>query len=158
MRTGIFFGSTTGVTEDVCKKVAKLLDADVFEASEIDKVDDYDFLIFATSTWGMGDLQDSWLDAIDSLKNKNLSNKKVALIGVGDQMGFGDTFVNGMGTIYDVVSELGCNLVGRTSTDGYDHSDSTAVRDGEFVGLAIDENNQSDLTDERIAKWVESVK
>lgn len=158
MRTGIFFGSTTGVTEDVCKKVAKLLDADVFEASEIDKVDNYDFLIFATSTWGMGDLQDSWLDAIDSLKNKNLSNKKVALIGVGDQMGFGDTFVNGMGTIYDVVSELGCNIVGRTSTDGYDHSDSTAVRDGEFVGLAIDENNQSDLTDERIAKWVESVK
>lgn len=158
MRTGIFFGSTTGVTEDVCKKVAKLLDADVFDASEIDKVDDYDFLIFATSTWGMGDLQDSWLDAIDSLKNKNLSNKKVALIGVGDQMGFGDTFVNGMGTIYDVVSELGCNIVGRTSTDGYDHSDSTAVRDGEFVGLAIDENNQSDLTDERITKWVESVK
>lgn len=158
MRTGIFFGSTTGVTEDVCKKVAKLLDADIFEASEIDKVDNYDFLIFATSTWGMGDLQDSWLDAIDSLKNKNLSNKKVALIGVGDQMGFSDTFVNGMGTIYDVVSELGCNIVGRTSTDGYDHSDSTAVRDGEFVGLAIDENNQSDLTDERIAKWVESVK
>lgn len=158
MSTGIFFGSTTGVTEEVCKKVAKLLDADVFEASEIDKVDNYDFLIFATSTWGMGDLQDSWLDAIDSLKNKNLSNKKVALIGIGDQMGFSDTFVNGMGTIYDVVSELGCNIVGKTSTDGYDYSDSTAVRDGEFVGLAIDENNQSDLTDERIAKWVESVK
>ena len=158
MKTGIFFGSTTGVTEDVCKKVAKLLDADIFEASEIDKVDNYDFLIFATSTWGMGDLQDSWLDAIDSLKNKNLSNKKVALIGIGDQMGFSDTFVNGMGTIYDVVSELGCNLVGKTSTDGYNYSDSTAVRDDEFVGLVIDENNQSDLTDERIAKWVESVK
>ena len=158
MKTGIFYGSTTGVTENVCKKVATLLGADVFEACEIDKANDYDFLIFATSTWGMGDLQDSWLEVIDSLKNKNLSNKKVALIGVGDQCGFSDTFVNGMGTLYDAVVEAGANVVGKTSTEGYDYSDSTAVRDDHFVGLVIDENNQSELTEERIKNWVESVK
>lgn len=158
MKTGIFYGSTTGVTEGVAKKVGELLGADVFEASDINKVDDYEFVIFATSTWGMGDLQDSWLDAIETLKNKNLSGKKVGLIGVGDQCGFSDTFVDGMGEIYNVVSELGGNIVGKTSTDGYDFSASRAVVDGEFVGLVIDENNQSDLTEERINKWVESVR
>lgn len=158
MKTGIFYGSTTGVTEGVCKKVASLLEADIFDATEIDKIDNYDFVILATSTWGMGDLQDSWLEAVDILKNKNLSNKKVALIGIGDQIGFGDTFVNGVGTLYDIVSELGAKIVGKTSTEGYDFSDSTAVRDDEFVGLVVDDNNQSELTEERIQKWVESVK
>ena len=106
----------------------------------------------------MGDLQDSWLEVVDSLKTKNLSNKKVALIGVGDQFGFGDTFVNGMGTLYDAVIEAGANVVGKTSTEGYEFSDSTAVRDDYFVGLVIDENNQSEMTDERIKNWVENIK
>lgn len=43
-------------------------------------------------------------------------------------------------------------------TDGYDFEDSTAVKDGAFVGLAIDEDNQDDLTEERIEKWVEMIK
>ena len=158
MKTGIFYGSTTGVTEDICRRIASLLGADVFEASEIDKANDYDFVILATSTWGMGDLQDSWLEVVDSLKTKNLSNKKVALIGVGDQFGFGDTFVNGMGTLYDAVIEAGANVFGKTSTEGYEFSDSTAVRDDYFVGLVIDENNQSEMTDERIKNWVENIK
>ena len=158
MKTAIFYGSTTGTTEMVAGKVGELLGAEVLSATEIDRVEEYDFVIFATSTWGMGDLQDSWLEVIDSLKNKNLSNKKVALIGVGDQCGFSDTFVNGMGTLYDAVVEAGANVVGKTSTEGYDYSDSTAVRDDHFVGLVIDENNQSELTEERIKNWVESVK
>ena len=158
MKTAIFYGSTTGVTQDIAERVGKLLDADVFSASDIEKICDYDFAILATSTWGMGDLQDSWLEVVDSLKTKNLSNKKVALIGVGDQFGFGDTFVNGMGTLYDAVIEAGANVVGKTSTEGYEFSDSTAVRDDYFVGLVIDENNQSEMTDERIKNWVENIK
>ncbi len=158
MKTGIFYGSTTGVTEEISRKVGALLGADVIDASEIDKVDEYEFVIFATSTWGMGDLQDTWMDALDQLATKNLSGKKVALIGVGDQGGFGDTFVDGIGTIYDVAVDLGGQFVGFTSTDGYNFSGSTAVRDDEFVGLVIDENCQSELTDERITAWVEQVK
>lgn len=158
MKAGIFFGSTTGATEAVAQKVGELLGAEVFSANEIAKVEDYDFLIFATSTWGMGDLQDDWLGAIDELKNKNLAGKKVALIGVGDQEGFGDTFVDGIGIIYEEIKDMGVTLVGKTSTEGYSFSNSRAVVDGEFVGLVLDENNQSELTDERIEKWVEQVK
>ncbi|WP_300356036.1 flavodoxin [Fusobacterium sp.] len=158
MKTGIFYGSTTGTTEGVAQKVGALLGADVMSATEIDKVEDYDFVIFATSTWGMGDLQDDWMGALDTLATKNLSGKKVALIGVGDQASFGDTFVDGIATIYEEIKDKGITLVGKTSTDGYDFSGSRSAEDGEFLGLVIDENNQSDLTEERINAWVEKVK
>ena len=158
MKTAIFYGSTTGITEMVAGKVGELLGAEVLSATEIDRVEEYDFVIFATSTWGMGDLQDDWYEALDKLKTKNLSGKKVGLIGIGDQFGFGDTFVDGIGTIYEEIKDMGINLVGKTSTDGYSFSGSKAVVDDEFVGLVIDENNQSELTDERINAWVEKVK
>ena len=158
MKTAIFYGSTTGTTEMVAGKVGELLGAEVLSATEIDRVEEYDFVIFATSTWGMGDLQDDWYEALDKLKTKNLSGKKVGLIGIGDQFGFGDTFVDGIGTIYEEIKDMGINLVGKTSTDGYSFSGSKAVVDDEFVGLVIDENNQSELTDERINAWVEKVK
>lgn len=158
MKTAIFYGSTTGTTEMVAGKVGELLGAEVLSATEIDRVEEYDFVIFATSTWGMGDLQDDWYEALDKLKTKNLSGKKVGLIGIGDQFGFGDTFVDGIGTIYEEIKDMGINLVGKTSTDGYSFSGSKAVVDDEFVGLVIDENNQSELTDERINALVEKVK
>lgn len=158
MKTGIFYGSTTGVTEDIANRVGKLLEADVLDASEIEKVENYDFVIFASSTWGMGDLQDTWMDSLDILKTKNLAGKKVGLIGVGDQGGFGDSFVDAIGIIYEEIQGKGITLVGKTSTEGYEFSNSRAVVDDEFIGLVIDENNQSELTDERISKWVESVK
>ena len=158
MKTAIFYGSTTGTTEMVAGKVGELLGAEVLSATEIDRVEEYDFIIFATSTWGMGDLQDDWYEALDKLKTKNLSGKKVGLIGIGDQFGFGDTFVDGIGTIYEEIKDMGINLVGKTSTDGYSFNGSKAVVDDEFVGLVIDENNQSELTDERINAWVEKVK
>ena len=158
MKTAIFYGSTTGTTEMVAGKVGELLGAEVLSATEIDRVEEYDFVIFATSTWGMGDLQDDWYEALDKLKTKNLSGKKVGLIGIGDQFGFGDTFVDGIGTIYEEIKDMGINLVGKTSTDGYSFSGSKAVVDDEFVGFVPDEKNQSELTDERINAWVEKVK
>lgn len=158
MKTGIFFGSTTGVTEEIANKVGSLLGADVHPAGDIDKVEDYDFVIFASSTWGMGDLQDEWIDALEELKTKNLTGKKVGFIGVGDQEGFGDTFVDAIGIIYEEIADMGITVVGKTSTDGYSFGGSRAVVDGEFLGLVIDENNQSNLTDSRIEEWVAKVK
>lgn len=158
MSIGIFYGSSTGVTEEIANKVGELLGAEVMGASEINKVEDYDFVIFASSTWGIGDLQDDWMDALDVLKTKNLLGKKVGFIGVGDQGAFSDTFVDAIGIIYEEIKDMGIKLVGQTSADDYDFSDSKAILDDDFIGLVIDENNQSDLTDKRIKEWVESVK
>ncbi|MDR1834857.1 MAG: flavodoxin [Fusobacteriaceae bacterium] len=154
MKTGIFYGSTTGNTERIAKRVGELLGADVFEAVDIGKADDYERIILASSTWGMGDLQDSWIASLDELKAKNLSGKKVAFIGVGDQASFGDSFVDAIGILYEEIAGKGISLVGTTSTEGYTFSASKAVVDGDFVGLVLDENNQPELTEQRISDWV----
>lgn len=158
MKTAIFYGTTTGTTEMVANKVGELLKADILPTTDIDKIAEYQFVIFATSTWGIGDLQDDWADTIDKLKSKDLTGKKVALIGVGDQEGFSGTFSDGIGIIYEEIKDKGIELVGQTSTDGYHFDSSRAVVDNQFVGLIIDENNQGSLTEQRINDWVEKVK
>lgn len=159
-KIGIFYGTTTGVTEDAAKKIGeKLGGADVYNiAGNEDKLGDYDVLILGTSTWGFGDLQDDWQTALDALSNLDLKGKKVAYFGSGDQMTFSDTYVDGMGILNETVEKKGAEIIGQTSTDGYDFSESRAVKNSKFVGLAIDEVNQSDLTDERIEAWTEELK
>ena len=87
------------------------------------------------------------------LKSADLKGKTVALFGMGDQEGYGSDFVSGMRQIYDVVLEKGANVIGAWEDQGYSYEHSASVIDGKFVGLALDEDNQNDLTDERIASW-----
>lgn len=158
MKISIFYGSTTGVTEDIANRIGSKIGAEILSASEISKISDCDLAILATSTWGMGDIQDDWMNPIEELKSIDLSGKKVALVGVGDQEGFSSTFVNGLRELYNAVKDSGATIVGQTSTEGYSFDDTTAIEDGKFLGLVIDENNQSDLTDERIEKWLNEIK
>ena len=48
--------------------------------------------------------------------------------------------------------------IGAWPTDGYNFSESRGVRDGKFIGLALDEDNQGDLTESRIKTWSGQVK
>lgn len=159
---GIFYGSTMGATESIAEKIrdvigqekAKLYDV---VSTPVDTLNDYECIIFGTSTWGEGELPDDWDAFIAALDDIDLSGKKVALFGLGDQDIFPDTFVDSIGLIYEKVKERGATVVGSWPTSGYKFDDSRAVRDGAFVGLVIDEENQSDLTDQRIRKWVDKV-
>ena len=112
-----------------------------------------------TSTWGFGDLQDDWQTALDGLADLDLNGKKVAYFGTGDQETFPDTFIDGIGIIHEEIEKTGATVIGYTSTDGYSFSGSRAlVDDSQFLGLAIDEVNQSDLTDERVEAWTTELK
>ena len=159
-KIGIFFGSTTGVTEEIANKISNNLEgAEVYNISgNEDKLNDFDVLILGTSTWGFGDLQDDWQGTLDELANLDLNGKKVAYFGTGDQSTFADTFIDGIGIINDEIEKTGALVIGQTSIDGYEFSGSKAVVDGEFLGLAIDEVNQSELTDERVEKWISELK
>ena len=159
-KIGIFFGSTTGVTEEIANKISNNLEgAEVYNISgNEDKLNDFDVLILGTSTWGFGDLQDDWQGTLDELANLDLSGKKVAYFGTGDQSTFADTFIDGIGIINDEIEKTGALVIGQTSIDGYEFSGSKAVVDGKFLGLAIDEVNQSELTDERVEKWISEIK
>lgn len=160
MSIGIFYGSSTGNTKDVAAKLQEALGGDLHSITDVDAnaLSGYDNLVFATSTWGAGDLQDDWEDFFPNLDDIDFSGKKVAIMGLGDQENYGDTFVDGMQILAEKIEELGGQLVGFTSTEGYEYDDSEAERDGQFVGLVIDEDSQSDLTDERVKAWAADLK
>ncbi|MGL5175954.1 MAG: flavodoxin [Cetobacterium sp.] len=158
MKIGVFYGSTTGVTESIAQKVATLLGGDIFHAGDIEKISGYDLAILAASTWGFGDIQDDWIGPLQNLKSYNLSGKKVAIIGVGDQEAFSSSFVNGMRDLYEAASTAEATIIGFTSTDGYSFDESTAIENDKFIGLVIDEANQSSLTEDRIKSWIEFLK
>ena len=110
-------------------------------------------------TWDIGELQSDWLGFYDEeLEKISFSGKKVAYFGAGDQIGYTDNFQDAMGILEGKISELGGMTVGHWSTEGYEHSESKGVKNGRFVGLALAEDNQSELTDERIKTWVMQLK
>lgn len=160
---GIIYGSSTGTCESIAQTIAEKLgiaSADLIDASKIttDKAGEYDVLLLGTSTWGDGELQDDWYDAIKAVKAADLNGKTVAIFGCGDSESYCDTFCDGMGIIYDQLKDSGCTFVGKVSADDYSFSSSVAVIDGMFVGLALDDINESDKTERRINNWITDIK
>jgi flavodoxin I len=158
-RIGIFYGSTTGNTEKIATLLqrefgeanADLYNVDIVEKEDVEK---YDYLVFGVSTWGVSDLQDDFEDFLEILDEVDFTGKKVALFGLGDQSTYTDSFVDAMGILYDGLKKMGVNLVGAIPTTGYSFTGSMAVVKGKLVGLAIDEEFESDLTPGRVKEWV----
>lgn len=160
-KTVIIYGSSTGTCQNIAEIIAtKLGVSDILDVAKVtaSQISAYDNLILGTSTWGAGEMQDDWYDGIKELKNANLNGKTVALFGCGDSQSYSDTFCDGMGEIYRELQSSGCNIISNTPTDGYTYDNSTAVADGRFVGLAIDDVNESDLTENRIDAWIAGIK
>jgi flavodoxin I len=160
--TIVVYGSTTGNCQSVAEKIGQklgLASTDVIDVQNLtsDAIASHDVLLLGTSTWGAGEMQDDWYDGVKLLKDTGLSGKTVAVFGCGDSQGYSDTFCGGMSELYNAAKEAGATLVGQTATDGYTFDDSESVQDGQFVGLPIDEENESDMTDERIDNWLKAL-
>lgn len=161
-KIGLFYASSTGNTEyaaNILKNKMSTFDIDIKDiANCVDNaMKEYDLLIFGVSTWGEGDLQDDWEDFLANLNEENLLNKTVAIFGLGDQEQYCCNFLDAMGIVYNKVVQSGATVVGSWPTDGYDFEESLAIIDGEFVGLGLDEDNQDELTNERINEWIELI-
>ena len=163
---GVFYGSTAGVTEEIAEKLAEYFDEDTCELVNMEDFDDfddmlqYDYLLLGYSTWGSGEVQNDWRDPLVEMEDEkpDFTGKTIAFFGAGDCGTHGENFVSALGTLYDYFKEAGATIVGDVSTDDYTFSKSFAVRDGKFVGLPIDEINESDKTDERIENWIENLR
>lgn len=161
-RTGIFYGSTTGTTADVARRIGTLLgvaDADIHDVASTSPValGGYDVLLLGSSTWGNGDLEDNWYDFVDGAQVLDLSGKKIALFGCGDES-MADTFCNAVGTLYERFKDTGAEFIGEFNADGYTFDDSSA-RDGATMrGLVLDQVNHPELTDARLKTWTEQLK
>ncbi|NER35074.1 MAG: flavodoxin FldA [Oscillatoria sp. SIO1A7] len=163
-KVGLFYGSSTGNTEEAAEKIQEILGEDVvtlYDISEADPKDfeQYDCVIVGCPTWDTGELEAQWNGFYeDELDNVDFTGKKVAYFGMGDQDKYADNFQDAMGILEEKISSLGGTNVGQWPTDGYDFEESKAVKNGKFVGLALDNDNQEEQTDERIEKWVAQLK
>ena len=162
-KVGLFYGSTTGKTADAAEQVQAALGGDsmvdLVEIEDASTLSDYEYLIIACPTWNIGELQDDWAAVFDDLDDIDFSGKTVAYMGTGDQIGYADNFMDAMGQLEEKIAGLGGKTVGYWSTAGYDHEASLAVRDGnKFCGLALDDDNEAEKTEERIKTWVAQIK
>ncbi len=160
---GVFYGSSTGNTEAAAKQIQQELGADIVKTFDVanakaNDIEQFSNLIFGSSTWGIGDMQDDFEDFLSQIKKAKLEGKKVAIFGFGDQETYADSYVDAIGKIYETLDGKGCQIVGKVSTDSYEYDNSKAEVDGQFVGLPLDEENQSNLTDDRIIRWIEQLK
>jgi len=157
---GLFFGSDDGNTERVAELIQQRLGeqlVNVYDISDVTQLefDEYQHIILGIPTWDFGQIQSDWEDFWEDIQAVDFTGKTVALFGLGDQFGYGDYFLDAMGMLHDVIVSNGAKIVGHWSTQGYDYEASKAEVKGKnvFVGLAIDEDQQEELTDGRIEQW-----
>jgi flavodoxin I len=162
---GLFYGSTNGVTAAVAQMIQDafaergVTTVELFDIADylLETMLDFEHLILGVSTWNVGQLQADWEAVFEELETLELTGKQVALFGLGDQVGYPDTFLDALFFVADKVRERGAQLVGGWPVDGYTFTQSWAVEEGRFLGLAVDEDNQADLTQARVDAWVEQL-
>lgn len=160
MKTAIIYASDSGTTQIVANKIGELLPNTTVlnvEDIKIDDLNDYSNFIVGSATIGFGELHYSWDNFINDFSSYNFDGKTVALFGVGDSQSYPLSFAGSVREFYDALKDKNCKIVGEVSTEGYDFEESSAVVDGKFLGLAIDEDNEEEKTDERIRAWVNSI-
>ncbi len=161
---GLFFGSDTGITEEITNEIV-----DYFEEIEVHEICDvtptdfeqYTNILIGLSTWYDGDLQSDWEVFFDDFKTIDFTGKKVAIYGLGDQVGYAEYFIDGVGILAEQIIENGGEIVGYWPIEGYRHTESKAIvkeNEAMFYGLAIDHDNESELTENRIKNWLRMVK
>jgi flavodoxin I len=163
-KIGLFFGSDEGNTEGVSYRIQQRLGEDVVDVMDIADVTQLDFanydqIILGIPTWDFGQIQSDWEEFWDDVSEIDFTGKTIALFGLGDQFGYGDYFLDAMGMLHDVIVEQGATVIGYWSTEGYDFDASKALIADKnlFMGLAIDEDQQEEMTADRLNRWCEQI-
>jgi flavodoxin I len=171
-KIGIFFGTESGTTRLIAKKIFKALGEDIADKpvnvnrTGPEELLRYDALILGTPSYGVGDVpgrsagcaEANWAEFLPRLDGADFTGKRIALYGLGDQDRYKGRFASSLIHLYRFFYGYGADIVGQWSTEGYAFEHSAAVIDGRFVGLVLDQRQQPLLTETRIATWVEQIK
>jgi len=162
-KTAIIYSFNTKKTGKIAERIREAFNGDLIEMINAEEITEelflsFNQLIMGVPTWFDGELPNYWDEFVPALEDLDLSGKKIALYGLGDQIGYPENFVDGMGIMAEILERQGATLVGFTSTSGYQFENSRAVRGNQFSGLAIDFENQGSMNKERVAAWVEQLK
>ncbi|NOU59563.1 flavodoxin [Marinifilum caeruleilacunae] len=166
-KIGLFYGPEGGNVDKVAKIVAekittKEVELHLVKETEAEKLNEYSNIIFGISTlgkhtWSSDNSGNDWDNFLPKLNTLDLKGKKVALFGLGDHIAYADFFVDSMGDLAEAIQPTGAEMIGQVSDEGYEFNESRAFVDGKFVGLPLDEDFESDLTEERVEKWLEAI-
>jgi flavodoxin II len=162
---GLFYGSSTCYTEMAAEKIQRQFAPDSVDVINIadtpmSEMQYYQQLILGIPTWVFGELQEDWEDHWDDIDIIDFSNKTVALYGLGDQIGYPEWFLDAMGYLHEKILLKGATIIGYWPNEGYEFTESQALTEDKqfFVGLALDDENEFDQTDERITTWCNALK
>ena len=166
-KIGLFYWPKSGNVESCATLINGKFPQEHIELHSIDEIsdlilEDYDLFIIGGSTVGADVWENSadsnrWIDFFKVVEKAGLKDKPIAIFGLGDQILYPDHFVNGMKIIKEEFEIAGAKLIGRWPTEGYEFTGSESVEGDEFLGLALDEDQQDELTEERIDAWVKKI-
>ena len=165
LHAGLFYGSTNGDTQNVAARLASLCESPADQWLRVTLHDvastplhamlEYSYLLIGAPTWNVGQLQRDWEAVFEDFDALDLQGTHVAIFGLGDQVGYPDTFVDALAYFADKLGERGASLYGRWPAVGYSFDQSWALGDdGCFVGLVLDELNQPQKTEARLILWL----
>ena len=167
-KIGLFFGPLKGSVNRVAEKIKVAIgekNVDMISVNDagVSDLEKYDRIIFGISTvgketWDSTHSNSDWSKFFPNITKVDFSGKTVAIFGLGDHVTYSSHFVNAMGVLANDLLKKNATIIGQVDPSGYEFDDSEAVMEGKFIGLPIDEDFESELTDERIANWVKSIK
>ena len=162
-KIGLFYGGTTAKTAVVALKIQEAFAENEvvlipIEGATRKEFESFDNIIAGTSTWFDGELPTYWDEFMPEIESIDMTGKKVALFGLGDQERYPDNFVDGIGILAEAFTKSNADPIGFLHVNEYHFTQSRAVNEGHFLGLPLDIENQSEQTEERILKWVAKLK
>jgi flavodoxin I len=162
-KTGLIYSFNSKKTAQAAKRIHKAFGKEGIELVNAEDITEkkflsFDNLILGVPTWFDGELPNYWDEFVPALEDLDLTGKTIAVYGNGDQKGYPENFVDGIGIITGILEKCNARIVGETSVKGYQFENSRAQKGNKFTGLALDFENQSKLNKERISKWVEQLK
>jgi flavodoxin I len=162
-KIGLFYSYNTKKTAQIANRIIENFEAGTIEAVNAEEITEeqfmkYDNLILGVPTWFDGELPNYWDEFVPALEDLNLKNKKVAIFGAGDQKGYPENFVDGIGIMAGILEQQGAKIVGFTSVKGYEFESSKARRGDQFCGLALDFENQSGMNKNVLLNGVNNLK
>ena len=175
---GLYFGTQTGKTEQVCGIIKNELGDAISDAIDVSEGDlehfsNLDGIICGIPTWNTGaeELRSgtTWDDLLEKIADLDLNGIPVAIFGLGDSVGYGEDFVDAMEELHRFFEKAGAKMVGYVSLDGYTFVSSRCLiphlneiskpEDGEkFCGLPVDEDSENEKTEERVKNWCTQLK
>ena len=167
-KIALLYWGKGGNVEHAAQIVYKQFDPETIDLFDVPSFDlnnlgNYDLLILGGSTVGAENWEDAtddnkWNKFFREIQHKDLSGIKVAAFGLGNQVLYPEHFVDSLGIFKDELSKTNASLIGQWPTEGYKFTDSEGMHAGMFYGLALDEDNEPGLTEERAKKWIAQLK